>query len=80
MFVNGDAVDADGEADQVDVLAGVANGVGSAEPQGVVEVPVDGLGIVSTGVQSGEVGVVGRDWSHVLGPVETAFVVLGVAV
>jgi hypothetical protein len=62
------------------VLAGVPDGVGSAEPQGVVEVSVDGLGVVSAGVQSGEVGVVGGDGSHVLGPVEAPFVVFGVAV
>ena len=80
VFVNGDAVHAEGEAEKVDVLAGVPDGVGSAEPQGVVEVSVDGLCVVSAGVQSGEVGVVGCDGSHVFGPVETASVVLGVAV
>ncbi len=80
VFVEGDAVHRQGEADQVDVLAGVANGMGSAEPHGVVEVSVDGLGIVSTRVQLGEVGVVGGDGPHVLGPVEAPFVVLGVAV
>ena len=80
VFVEGDAVHADGKTEQVDVLTCVADGVGSAEPHGVVEVAVDGLGVVSAGVQRGEVGVVGCDGSYVFGAVEAAFVVLGVAV
>jgi hypothetical protein len=48
VFVEGDGVHAEGEAQQVDVLASVADGVGPAQPERVVEVPVDGFATSST--------------------------------
>ena len=66
MFVECDGVDADGEAQQVDVLSGVADRVGPTQPEGVVEVPVDGFGVVASGVEGSEVGVVWRDRPDVL--------------
>ena len=80
MFVEGDTVDAEGEPDEVDVLAGVADRVGSTEPHGVVEVAVDGLSVVAAGVEPGEVGIIGGNGAYVLGAVQAAFVVVGVAV
>jgi hypothetical protein len=80
VFVECDAVDAEGEADEVDVLSCVANRVGASEPEGVVEVTVDGFGVVASGVEPAEVAVAGRDRSDVLGAVEPATFVLGVAV
>ena len=47
MAVQGEAVDAEGVGDEVEVLAFVADGVCSAEPEGVVECPVDGFGVVA---------------------------------
>ena len=62
------------------MLAGVADAVGAAEPEGVVEVAVDGLGVVAAGVEPFEVGVAGRDGPDVLGAVELPGGVVGVAV
>ncbi len=59
---------------------GVANAVGAAEPHGVVEVPVDGLGVVAAGKQPFEVGITGRDGPEVLGPVQLPRRVLVIAV
>jgi len=61
-------------------LAGVADAVGAAEPHGVVEVAVDGLGVVAAGEEPFEVGVAGWDGAQVLGAVELARRVLVVAV
>ena len=58
----------------------MADGVGSAEPEGVVEGPVDGLGVVASPVEGGEVGVRWWDRADVLGAVELARLVIGVAV
>ena len=43
----GEAVDGERVGQQVEVLSLVADRVGSAEPEGVVEGPVDGLGVPS---------------------------------
>jgi hypothetical protein len=51
-------------------LAFVADAVSSAEPEGVVEVAVDGLGVVAARVEPGEVRIGGCDHTHVLGPVQ----------
>ncbi|MDH4148697.1 MAG: hypothetical protein OEY23_26385, partial [Acidimicrobiia bacterium] len=67
VFVEGDAVDGDGVAEQVEVLTGVAHGVGASEPEGVVEEAVGGFGVVASGVEPGEVGVGCWDRSDVLG-------------
>ena len=73
-------VDHERVAEQVEVLAGVADAVGAAEPEGVVEVAVDGLGVVAARVEPLEVGVAGRDGPEVLGAVELAGGVVVVAV
>ena len=67
-------------AEQVDVLADMADGVGASEPERVVELTVDALGVVATRVEPAEVIVVGRDRPEVLGPVQLARRVRVVAV
>ncbi len=57
VSVSGERVDAEGMGELVEVLALVADAVGSAEPQGVVEGPVDGLGVVAAPVERLEVRV-----------------------
>jgi hypothetical protein len=57
--------------EQVKVLALVADAVGASEPEGVVEGPVDRLGVATPCVEAGEVGVARRNWPDALGPVET---------
>lgn len=59
------------------MLALVADGVGSAEEERVVEGAVDALGVVASPVEALEVWVAGWDGSDVLGAVELA---LGVGV
>ena len=49
VAVEREAVDHEGVAQEVEELALVADAVGSAEPEGVVEVAVDGLGVVAAG-------------------------------
>ena len=61
VTVEGESVDHEGVAEEVEVLAGVADAVGSSDPEGVFEVAVDGLGVVAPRVEAGEVGVAGRD-------------------
>lgn len=73
-------IDHEGVAEEVDPLAAVADGVGSAEEAGVVEVAVDALGVVALPEQAGEVGVAGRNGREVLGPVEAPIGVGVVAV
>ena len=70
----------EGEAEQVDPLAAVPDGVGPAEEQGVVEATVDGLGVVALAEQPVEVRILGRDRPDVLGPVEPPAFVVVVAV
>ena len=65
---------------QVESLTGGPDGVGSAEPERVVEGAVDGLGVVASGVQGPERRVGGRDGPDVLGAVELADLVFVVAV
>ena len=67
-------VDHEREADEVEVLAFVADAVGASEPEAVVESAVDALGVVASPVEPCEVGVVGRDGPDVLGAVELAAV------
>jgi hypothetical protein len=45
--VKRDSVDREREADEVEVLAGVPDAMGSTKPHGVVEVPIDGFGVVA---------------------------------
>ena len=75
-----EAVDAQGVGEQVEGLAQMADAVCSSEPEGVVKVAVDAFGVVATGVETVEVRVVGWDRSQVLGAVELALLVVGVAV
>lgn len=76
----GEAVVHEGPADEVDVLAGPAVGVGSSEVEGVFEAAVDGFGVCSESEDALEVGVAGWDGAEVLGPVQFPGGVLGVAV
>ena len=77
---DGEGVHGEGVAEEVEELASVSDAVGSAEPHGVFEGPVDGLGVVSSAEELSEVGVVGRDGPDVLGAVELGGDVLGVLV
>ena len=72
VLCDGDGVHADCVADEVEVLSGVSDAVGAVEPEGVLEVPVDGLGVVTSRVEILEVRVIGWDGSDVLGAVEPA--------
>jgi hypothetical protein len=49
--VEREAVDHEGVAEEVEVLAGVADAVGASEPHGVVEVAVDALVLAMLGKQ-----------------------------
>ena len=66
-------------ADEVDLLAEVADAMGPSEEQCVLEVPVDGFGVVPSRVKASEVGIAGRDGPDVLGSVEALGPVLVVA-
>src|SRR5947208_5846283 len=77
VTVECEAVDHEGVAEQVEQLAFVPDAVGAAQPEGVIQVAVDALGVIATGVEPGEVGVGGRDDADVLGPVQLAGCVLG---
>jgi len=70
--VSGEGVDHECEADEIEVLALVADAVGASEPQTVIEATVDALGIVTATIQPREVRVAGGDGPDVLGPVELA--------
>ncbi len=76
----GEAVDHEGVAEQVEVLALVAEAVGAAEPKAVVESAVDGFGVVASLVEVLEVGVVGGDGPNVLSPIELPSSIVVVAV
>src|SRR4051812_33415738 len=80
MSVQRERVHAEGEAEEVEVLAGVSDAVSTPEPHGVVEVTVDGLGVVTAWEEPFEVGVTRRDGPEVLGPVELAGLVVLVGV
>jgi hypothetical protein len=80
VAVQGQGVDGERVGEEVESLAVGADGVCSAEPEGVVEGAVDGLGVVAPGVQGPEGGVGRRDRSDVLGPVELPNAVFVVAV
>ena len=80
VSVECEGVDGERVGEQVEPLPRLADGVGSAKPEGVVECPVDGLGVVASGVQRPERRVGGRDGSDVLGPVELPHAVFVVAV
>src|SRR5664279_6323482 len=73
--VQRDAVDHERVAEKVDVLAGVADAVGPAEPEAVVETAVDALRVVAAWVEALEVWVIRRDRPEVLCAVELAGVV-----
>jgi hypothetical protein len=66
-------------SEQVEPLTVGADGVGSAEPERVIERPVDGLGIVASGIERPECRIGGRDGSDVLGSVELPHAVFVVA-
>src|SRR5438874_12822285 len=54
VTVECEAVDHEGVALQVEQLARVADAVGAAEPEGVIQVAVDALGVVAARVEPGE--------------------------
>ena len=54
-------------------MAVVADAVCAAEPGAVVEVTVDGFGVVAPAVEALEVWIAGWDRSDVLGAVKFAF-------
>jgi hypothetical protein len=80
VAVQRERVHAESEAEEVEVLAGVSDAVGAPKPHRVVEVTVDGLGVVATGEEPLEVGIAGWDRSEVLGSVELASFVFVVAI
>jgi len=70
------AVHGDGVADEVEGLAGAADGVGSSEPLAVVELPVNGFCVGASCVEAPVLGVGRRDGAEVLGSVELPAAVL----
>ena len=66
--------------DHVQGLVEVTDAVCATQPQSVVEVAVDALGVVTTSVEPLEVTVAGWNRSDVLCPVELSFPVFIVAV
>jgi hypothetical protein len=80
VAVEGEGVDHEGVAEEVEVLAGVAEAVGASDPEGVVDAAVDGFGVEAAGVEAGEVGVGGRDGPDIFGAVELAGFVASVGV
>ena len=80
VAVQGQAVDDQGVGDQVEVLALVADGVCTSEPQRIVEGAVDRLGVVAAPVEGLEVRVGLSDCPQVLRPVQLPAGILVVAV
>jgi hypothetical protein len=80
VLVKGQRVDHEGVPEQVHVLAGVADAVGPAQVQGVLEAAVDRLGVAPPAVDLFEIGIARGDRPDVLGPVELAGGVLVVVV
>ena len=67
VAVEGESVDHEGVAEEIEVLAGMAEAVGASEPERVDEVAVDRFGIVAAWVETCEVGVGGGDGPDVFG-------------
>jgi hypothetical protein len=65
VSMQGEGVDHEGVAEEVEVLAAVPDAVRSAEPEGAVEGAVDRFGVVAQREQGGEVWVAGWDRSEV---------------
>ena len=80
VLVEREAVDHQCIPEQVQELTFVAEAVGAAEPEAVVEVTVDALRIVASRVEASEVGIVSRDGPDVLGSVQFPCRVFGCAV
>jgi hypothetical protein len=59
VAVEGETVDHEGVAEEIEVLTGMAAAVGASDPEGVDEVAVDRFGVVPARVETGEVGVRG---------------------
>src|SRR5438034_11475081 len=72
VAVPGEAVDHEREADEVEVLAFVADAVSASEPEAVVESAVDAFGVVAAAVEQREVWVASGDGPKVFGAVELA--------
>lgn len=80
VAVDGQAVHGQGVGDEDEVLALMADRVSSPEEEGVLEGSVDRFGVVASAVEPLEVDVAGGDGADVLGAIELASGVLGVAV
>jgi hypothetical protein len=80
VTMQGQAVHAEREREQVQMLACVTNRVRPPKPERVVECTVDRLSVIAPLVQTGEVRIGGRDGPDVFGAVEPALVIVGVAV
>ena len=74
--VHDQGVDAERVRDHVQRLATVPDTVRPPQPQRVIEMPVDALGVVASPVQHFEVRIARRDLPHILRPVELALRVL----
>src|SRR5690349_15646264 len=70
VTMNGQRVDGQRVGQQVEVLAFVADRVGSSEPERVVDGAVDALRVVASAVHPLEVRIARGDGPDVLGPVE----------
>jgi len=79
MAVKRQCVDGERVGQQVEPLARLADRVGSAEPERVVEGAVDALSVVASPVQRSEVGIARWDGPDVLGPLELPDLVFVVA-
>ena len=80
MQVKRERVHTERVGEEVHALAMAADAVGSPEPERVVQVTVDALGVVAAAVQTIEVGIAGWDGAQVLGPVELTSRVVSVTV
>jgi len=76
----GEAVDRERVGQQVKVLSGMLDRMGSPQPERVVERPVDRLGVIASPVEPLELRVGRGDLTDVLGAVEFPLTVIGVAV
>ena len=77
MSAQREGVGDEGEAEEVQMLAGMSDTVGAPEPEGVFEGAVDRFCIVAASEETCEVGVAGRDGPEVFSAVEPAGCVVG---
>jgi hypothetical protein len=80
VSVERESVDHQGVAEEVEVLAGVADAVRAADPESVFDVAVDRFRVVASRVETREVRIRRWDGPYVLGAIELACDVFCVAV